>query len=260
MIDVLKVKNNRVAIIVSISFHFFVLLLLLFIKLSLRPDVSGFTEITFIRGGDKASSTPAFQKGGSLATLENENQQPELSAMVNLPLRKMEEPDPTKLKVMDQAQPIPIEKVQPLLGSGAQDQKKENLEALLTNHSAIQKDIFIPSEGASTNEKPVPSPSTAPGFSHQTPYQIEGQAASRSVIYKVIPEYPDDLQKQAIIKIGFTVLPGGQIGEMILLIKSDTQLEKLTLDAFRQWRFNPLPAETPPRIERGIITFRYVLK
>jgi hypothetical protein len=47
---------------------------------------------------------------------------------------------------------------------------------------------------------------------------------------------------------------------MIPTIKSDATLEKITLDALRQWRFNPLPSFEQQRSEKGIITFRYLLK
>ena len=80
------------------------------------------------------------------------------------------------------------------------------------------------------------------------------------MVNRVIPQYPENLQKQATVKISFTVLPNGHVGEMIPVIKSDALLEKITLDAFRQWRFNALPADAPQRVERGMITFRYLLK
>ncbi|MDZ7261640.1 MAG: energy transducer TonB [candidate division KSB1 bacterium] len=80
------------------------------------------------------------------------------------------------------------------------------------------------------------------------------------MISKVIPEYPEGLQQEAVVKIRFTVLPNGLVGEMVPLLKGDATLEKLTLDAFRQWRFNPLPPDVPQNPEQGVITFRYLLR
>jgi len=92
------------------------------------------------------------------------------------------------------------------------------------------------------------------------PFTIEGDAAQRMILNQVIPRYPAGLQKEEVVKIRFTVLPDGQIGLMIPMRKGDPTLEKITLDALRQWRFNPLPAAVEQKNVTGIITFRYELE
>jgi TonB family protein len=92
------------------------------------------------------------------------------------------------------------------------------------------------------------------------PFTIEGDAAQRMILSQVIPQYPAGLQKEEVVKIRFTVLPDGQIGLMIPMRKGDPTLEKITLDALRQWRFNPLPAGVEQKNVTGIITFRYELE
>ena len=117
----------------------------------------------------------------------------------------------------------------------------------------------MPGTGDFADDKILPT-STPVKIADQgslTPYNIEGQAANRVVTYKIIPKYPEGLQKQATVKISFTILANGQVGEMRPLIRADARLEKITLDAFRQWRFNPV---TGDRKETGVITFRYLLK
>lgn len=92
------------------------------------------------------------------------------------------------------------------------------------------------------------------------PFAIEGDAAQRTILNQVIPEYPSGLQKEEVLKIRFTLLADGRIGLMIPMRKGDPTLEKITLDALRQWRFNALPASAEQKSVTGIITFRYELQ
>ncbi len=255
---VLKEKNTRIAVFVSILTHIILLSIFALIKLTLRLDIPEFTEITFVSGRNEIpAALTAKESAQSSESLTEE--QKEASEVVKLPIRKMLDQEEPLLKVTDLTKQIPKD-VQTLPGLNASDNKKERSEALLTGPLINEKETALPAERISPDQKLLPITSTAMDNTGQTPYQIEGQAARRIVTYKVIPKYPENLQKQALIKISFTVLPNGYVGEMIPVIKSDAQLEKITLEALRQWRFNPLPADSPQRAERGIITFRYLLK
>jgi outer membrane biosynthesis protein TonB len=92
------------------------------------------------------------------------------------------------------------------------------------------------------------------------PFAIEGDAAQRTILHQVIPEYPNDLQKEEVLKIRFTLLADGRIGLMIPMRKGDPVLERITMEALRQWRFNALPATAEQKNMTGIITFRYELQ
>ncbi len=92
------------------------------------------------------------------------------------------------------------------------------------------------------------------------PFTIEGDAANRDIVSKVVPRYPAGLQREAVIKIRFTVLPDGRVGPMVPLKKGDPTLDDITLKALKQWRFNPLPTDEPQTNVQGVITFRYVLE
>ncbi len=252
-------KTSRTAIGFSILLHLIFLLLFLLIELNLIPEVPEFTEITFISGENRLIAAPTPIKATHAPTTMAD-QPGETSAIIKLPERKMLEDERPQIKVVDQSKQIPDEKAQTIPEIDHTNNRKDLAESLLTVPTNDEKISAIPTEGISPEEKPLPSTSMTTESSGQTPYQIEGQAASRSVVYKVIPDYPENLQEQATIKISFTVLPNGLLGEIIPVIKSDALLEKITLDALRQWRFNPLPAEAPQRVERGVITFRYLLK
>lgn len=92
------------------------------------------------------------------------------------------------------------------------------------------------------------------------PFTIEGDAAQRTILHQVIPEYPNGLQKEEVLKIRFTVLPDGRVSLTIPMRKGDPTLEKISLEALRQWRFNSLPASAQQKNVTGIITFRYELQ
>ncbi len=104
----------------------------------------------------------------------------------------------------------------------------------------------------------VPAPDLGKGVS--VPFLIEGEAADRTVIHRVLPQYPPGLAREATVKISFTVLPSGVIASAVPVLKGDAELEKIALEAFRQWRFNPLPRDAEQRPQQGVITFRFVLK
>jgi TonB family protein len=255
----LREKNSRLAIIISILLHIILIWFFLLIKLNLKIEFPEFTEITFVSGENRLFVSPTPTEAAQLPAAV-ENQQEQTPEIVKLPIRKMLEHEQPQLKVVDRTMQIPDEDVQTIPEIEHTNNRKDLTESLLKTPANNEKEIAKPTESISPDDKLVPSTSIATESSGQTPYQIEGQAASRAVVYRVIPEYPENLQKQAIVKISFTVLPNGHVGDMIPVIKSDAQLEKITLDAFRQWRFNPLPADVPQRPEKGIITFRYLLR
>jgi len=82
----------------------------------------------------------------------------------------------------------------------------------------------------------------------------------REISQKNLPIFPPDVQREATIKIQFTVLPNGLVGSAVLLLKGDTKLENVTLETFKTWRFNPLPEYVTQESQTGIITFRFKLQ
>ena len=252
-------KNSRTAILISLIIHSLLFLILALVKVGIDFNITELIEITFV-SGNEAILAPPFQMETRLseASLENEKVQP--SEVIQLPPREMREIEEPKLKVIDQSKQIPTDELEPIPKPEEMNKGKETIDHRDPVPGIGEKEIAAPTEGVSPDQKIIPGHSQSIDVSSETPYQIEGQAARRTVISRVIPEYPEHLQKEATIKISFTVLPNGQVGEMIPIIKSDATLEKITMDALRQWRFNPLPSHEQQRSERGIITFRYLLK
>ncbi len=255
---ILTDRNARVAAGGSVALHLLVLLLFLLIKLNLWPQPPEFTEIVFLPGTGRLAAAPAAEQLAPDIPMPEE-QPAEPSDVVTLPVRPMPEEEPP-LRVPDQPKQVPQEPAKTVLEPVASQDRAEQAEVKPIPTNVEQRSTVQEAEGLAPSDKPLPTTTISSDVPSQGPYQIEGQAAGRTVIYKVIPEYPPDRQVMATIKISFTVLPNGNVGEMIPMIKSDALLEKITLDALRQWKFNPLPADVPQRVERGVITFRYLLK
>lgn len=83
-----------------------------------------------------------------------------------------------------------------------------------------------------------------------------GGGGNRVVLFKKIPNYPPGVNTGAQIRIRFTVSSDGFVTSMIPLQKGDPALERVAMDALRQWRFNPLKEN---KEMYGIITFRFRL-
>lgn len=90
-----------------------------------------------------------------------------------------------------------------------------------------------------------------------SPFKISGEIKQREIINKSIPKYPSNLQKNAEIKIRFTVTPEGYVKDPIIIKKADPLLERLSLNSLKKWRFNPITSE---KLQSGTITFMFELK
>lgn len=89
-------------------------------------------------------------------------------------------------------------------------------------------------------------------------YTLSGEIINRTILNKVIPEYPEGLQQNSEVEIRFEVTPEGKVSDNIVIIKKGgAQLDQVSLEALRQWRFNPITGEF---VQTGVITFTYKLK
>lgn len=83
-----------------------------------------------------------------------------------------------------------------------------------------------------------------------------GGGGNRTVLNKKLPEYPEGANKNAQIKIMFTVNPDGSVVGMQPTQKGDPRMEEAAYKALRQWRFNAI-ASKDARPQRGEITFTF---
>ena len=90
---------------------------------------------------------------------------------------------------------------------------------------------------------------------------IEGELEGRKILSNPLPEYPEGLNKNAIISIAFEVFPNGSVSStgMVPVRKENAMLEERAMNSLKLWRFSPLP-EGSNKIQKGIITFDFKVK
>lgn len=262
----------------SISLHIFLLFIFLFLKSEIELPDSEFAEIGFVSSTTnqrvKSSYPPPAQAVSKTSITEEKEDESEEIPQTNPAAQPKEE---------SKAPPIDLPKVRMLENEESELAKRESGKLTpstentqlpigedMTNHSAGKelaekssggKDFGNPTEGSAYQGRNMPGPTStigAPGG--DMPFTIEGEAAKRNIITQVLPTYPSGTQREAVVKISFTVLPDGRIGRMIPVQKGDPVLEDITIKAMRQWRFSALPASEEQKNAQGIITFIYKLR
>lgn len=81
-----------------------------------------------------------------------------------------------------------------------------------------------------------------------------GGGGNRTVLNKILPPSPGNLDRLVSIKIRFTVLPDGTVGDMRPMTKGDPGLESVSLRTLKKWKFNRLDSEIQMT---GTITFTF---
>jgi len=75
-----------------------------------------------------------------------------------------------------------------------------------------------------------------------------------------LPEFPRSVNRAVKIRLAFTVAPDGSVVSITPQTKGEPELEKVSVDALRTWRFNPLPQGAARQNQNGVITFVFELK
>ena len=255
-------KRSLTSWAVSFAMHVLLLVLFLLIRVFMPPEIPEYSEMDFI--SIPTITGPALAQAPSVSTPASE-ETPDIKPYEtpeNLALPKMkhlpdEQPQLTERQVEKIA---PTEKpfggqVEPEVGA------PEREERYPISRSPEPGEKPTPqAQRFTVGEKPQAGEGEGEDESKNRPYTIEGAVSARQIVTEVLPEYPLGLNKEAVIKIRFTVLPNGSVGEMVPLQKGEATLEEITMKAFRRWRFNPLPPDIPQVSQTGVITFRYLLK
>ena len=263
-----KITDLHKSVLLSVAFHVVLLVLFLLMHSGLDLPDTEFAEIGFVSASSTRAYRPATQKAAPAKAQPAAQMQesapppaPKIEAKappVNIPKRRMledEQPQLTKRTpgklspTVDVAKPTPREDVY----------DAESMRKLMAERSASGKDFASPG-GESPDGRDAATPTGEPAAASGMPYTIEGDAAKRSIVNQVLPEYPPGLQNEAVVKIRFWVLPDGRIGNMLPLRKGDPVLDQLTIRAMRQWRFNAISNDAEKKNAEGVITFVYKLK
>lgn len=275
MIDFKKTFSDiRNTLALSFAFHIILALFLLIIGTGFDFDSTEFAEVAFVSSTSPVRAKPVERMPSQPAAPKETQPEPSAESAGS----KTAEPTTTKRepvqlpkrRMLEQEEPEPLpresEKLAPSSDRTGTVAKRDvineghyegrNVEGRVPGEKVTAGTSSIPQGGKEMAPSgDIGGPTTA------QPFFIEGDAAQRKIQKKVIPEYPSGLQKEATVKIRFTVLPDGRVGEMIPLLKGgDATLEQITMNALRQWRFNPLSPSAPQVNVQGIITFNYLLR
>lgn len=253
-------QDIRGTTVISLLIHLFLLLIFLIFQVSTKIDLPEFVEISFAKGNTLKSvsrpkpveTKPNVQPQRQTAPAAQE--ETTLNEKIQLPKRRMMEEEPPALNVRKNGKKITTDR-----SPGKLPQKQEQVtgrDQFIPETKEGQKETIQPGQ-LSQPGKLIPD-AGKPGLDQS--FEIEGQAAERKILTKVLPIYPKGYGKEGTIKIKFTILPGGMVGEMIPVLKTDAVLEQNAMEALKKWRFNPVPPTASQEPVQGIITFRYKLK
>ena len=239
----------------TLMIHLLLLLLFAFLRVGWQYDIPEWVEMEFLSLNPQPAR--ATEAPPPPAPMLKEPQTPE-ARTIRLPRRRMLEEETPRLplerkQIYEEAEPATD------LIRREYRSEQERPEMPLPRRDRGKK-TAAEGHDLKTGIKPVEPQPADLGKGVSIPFIIEGEAAERTVVHRVIPQYPAGLAREAVVKIGFVVLPSGVVANAVPILKGDAELEKIALEAFRQWRFNPLPPEAEQKEQRGVITFRFVLK
>ncbi|MBN1561730.1 TonB family protein [candidate division KSB1 bacterium] len=263
-----QLSEQNKSVLLSTLFHAILLLLFLLCRSGVDFPDQEFAEIGFVAATTRTRSAPTQPSASAKRETDTADEQTAPAAPparqeeaakappVNLPTRRMleeEEPDLTKRQ---------SGKLTP-----SQDNSRLSPREDVYDSDSMQKEVAARAEGKSfsanasddAGKESSPASDIGAGTTDQ-PYTLEGDASRRTILSQILPEYPPGLQREAVVRIRFWVLPDGRIGAMIPVRKGDPTLEEITMKAMRQWRFNALPAGEEQKNVEGIITFVYKLR
>ncbi|MBN2413644.1 energy transducer TonB [candidate division KSB1 bacterium] len=256
--------NMKIAVASSVVLHLFIILIFYFIHTELDIPSVEFAEMSFVASSSNdmpmTIAEPSEQQQDETDQYQNNNVISSTQPPEPLNLPKMRSLDDEETEIMNRdLNKIEAGQTTQKIDAGS-DLYNRKIPLDEANAESDKKTFVTPGQ-TTTEDKPSPFVQNGeiPGNQDQT-FTIEGEAAERKILKQIIPPYPPDMQKEAVVKIRITVLPDGSMGPMVPVQKGDPVLEEITMKALRQWRFNPLSPTVRQKNVQGIVTFRYELR
>jgi len=96
-------------------------------------------------------------------------------------------------------------------------------------------------------------------------FEIMGPLSRRTVLYRERPSYPEWAEKEGIeagVSVHFVVLSNGEVKDNIYVVKTSGYpvLDKLVMEALRNWKFAVLKGDIYGKEEWGVLTFYFSLE
>jgi protein TonB len=228
-------KNTGVSYVISIVLHSVAVILLLVINLSFDYSSSDYVELAFGISEEEGSSGA---EGNQIDQIEeiSENSQENKTENNNEEVTDVELPQTENTSKDNIIKP-------------ADDEKEISEES-----SEISTDT-VTSNVSSTGQGNEAEGEGSFGFDIDW-----GGKGTRKIYSFILPQYPEGVKKEVNIKLQFTILPDGTVGQIIPKIKADTRLENAAINSLRQWRFEALSVNQKQIEQTAIIVFPYRLQ
>ena len=93
-------------------------------------------------------------------------------------------------------------------------------------------------------------------------FEIRGPLSKRTVLYRELPSYPEWAEKEGIeagVSVHFVVLSNGEVKDNIYVVRTSGYpvLDKLVMEALRNWKFASLKGDLYGKEEWGVLTFYF---
>ena len=252
-----EVTRRQNALFLSISFHLLLLVLFTVMQIDFNPLDTAYIEVDLASKGSrsvaKGQYSLAEQKAGRSSKKVDKTED-----NVQLPARRLIINDEGSIfenmdKIPSESDSIPAEK---------NITEEDNSLSYLSKVKSVDQEMEMKqsvSVAAAAGEKPgTPEAYSDKGSGQSGLYQIRWEKGlKREVVYRVIPEFPDEVERSTKIILKFSVNPKGEVVNIIPVQKGDPKIEKLAIDSFAEWRFNPISGEM---VQWGRITFNFLLK
>lgn len=236
----------------SLGAHLLLLLIFLALRLELPPFVLDFTPVDFAPLSDLTEEAMS-----ALSALESN------APVVELPRRPMLDETSPLLMAPDRARP-------PALGRLPIERPEEARPDLTLSG----RRLLLPTDVVGRRDRPVTAPlpvasSWLEGERRQAlsaklagdeMFSISWEGPAREKTSGDLPEFPPGVEAAATVRLTFDVAPDGSVLFAAPITKGVAELEKVSLDALRTWRFNALDPAQPQVKQRGEITFIFTLR
>jgi protein TonB len=219
---------------ISFIFHALLLVLFLIINFNINYPPQKYVELSFGTTGLPGSSGALGNQINNVQQVAKQHKKTETTPKKEV-VKKVELPK-TKSESSDNIiQPAQVKKA------------KANTEK--NNNEAVNSDVN--SEGKGNKATGTGS------FGYDIDWGGQGQ---RKIYSYILPTYPEGVNKEIDIRLKFSIMPDGTVGQIIPLIKADTRLETAAINSLRQWRFEPLSANQKQVAQIAVIVFPYRLQ
>ncbi len=248
----IRQADTRIGWVVSLGVHGILALLFLFAHLSrgrIEPEPTPVAFISFAAGGSKPG-VAAPQVGGMPAVdLPRRPTLDETSPLLRLPESSREiAVAPPRRQRLDLAE-------RPTLDAGRLFERFTPLAGRRARAPVAPMKL--------DEEMLLPGPNVDPmreKIAAEKCFDIVWEGPKREMTAGRLPEFPPGVRRSATVRLEVMVAPDGSVISTELLTKGLPELDRVSVEAVRTWRFSKLDAALPQKNQRGVVTFNYRLK